>query len=630
MFCTTFYSYKGGVGRTLALANIAVLLAKKGKRVLVVDFDLEAPGLTNMTPFSNAKGKSGVVDFICDYIDNSKVPVAADYIHSCNLVDPNVQGTSATLTLDVMPAGCSDAGYTARFSGVDWKSLYADRNGFLLMEDLRAQWAKAGYEYVLIDSRTGHTDIGGICTRQLPDAVVVVFFPNEQNLFGLKEVVEGVRHTGGRPKKIDLLFVASRVPKLDDEYGVLRNWLARFKNELEYDDDQLLLIEHYDSLMLLDQEMFVLKRSTSGLARQYNILCDHIVQLNMGDADGALGYARAARDQLQESRARKRSEAGGDPTAEIVERLTKIGDQHPQDYVVQHALAVAFWLGNEAELAAKAADRGIAVIGETKTSGEPDSLLPAKLYLLRIRISNLLGDIQPALESAFGILKEPEASVVMVADALATIANHDPESLPKLGAIPAIETAKPERLLAIAKRLSTTQHASETAAAIASLAVADNDRGWITSDDAFELVMIFIPGRRFDLAVQASEYVKGDEFIAYANSFNRAIANWGLKGTPDVEAFSDVIARKKMFEYKAPNFMQCVALSYAVVGDVEQSRSQAHAAIEAIRSDAHRREFSCWTFQNVSQAEFEKHCNDIIAFAEGRGSEPEVVRVGSN
>ena len=41
----TFYSFKGGVGRTMALANVAALLAKWGYSVLVVDWDLEAPGL---------------------------------------------------------------------------------------------------------------------------------------------------------------------------------------------------------------------------------------------------------------------------------------------------------------------------------------------------------------------------------------------------------------------------------------------------------------------------------------------------------------------------------------------------------------------------------------------------------
>lgn len=41
----TFYSYKGGTGRTMALANVAWILAANGHRVLAVDWDLEAPGL---------------------------------------------------------------------------------------------------------------------------------------------------------------------------------------------------------------------------------------------------------------------------------------------------------------------------------------------------------------------------------------------------------------------------------------------------------------------------------------------------------------------------------------------------------------------------------------------------------
>jgi MinD-like ATPase involved in chromosome partitioning or flagellar assembly len=44
----TFYSYKGGVGRTMALANVAVQLSRKGSRVLMVDWDLEGPGLVNL------------------------------------------------------------------------------------------------------------------------------------------------------------------------------------------------------------------------------------------------------------------------------------------------------------------------------------------------------------------------------------------------------------------------------------------------------------------------------------------------------------------------------------------------------------------------------------------------------
>ena len=39
----TFYSFKGGVGRTMALINAAAILAGRGRRVLMIDFDLEAP-----------------------------------------------------------------------------------------------------------------------------------------------------------------------------------------------------------------------------------------------------------------------------------------------------------------------------------------------------------------------------------------------------------------------------------------------------------------------------------------------------------------------------------------------------------------------------------------------------------
>ena len=51
----TFYSYKGGTGRTMALANVAWILAANGKRVLVADWDLESPGLHRFfDPFIDA------------------------------------------------------------------------------------------------------------------------------------------------------------------------------------------------------------------------------------------------------------------------------------------------------------------------------------------------------------------------------------------------------------------------------------------------------------------------------------------------------------------------------------------------------------------------------------------------
>src|ERR1700674_4298959 len=67
----TFYSYKGGTGRSMALANVAWILASQGKRVLMIDWDLEAPGLHRyFHPFIRDKYLSaspGLVDWVLDY-----------------------------------------------------------------------------------------------------------------------------------------------------------------------------------------------------------------------------------------------------------------------------------------------------------------------------------------------------------------------------------------------------------------------------------------------------------------------------------------------------------------------------------------------------------------------------------
>src|SRR5688500_1566192 len=67
----TFYSYKGGVGRSMALANTGVILAQWGYRVLMIDFDLEAPGLekffSSLVDIPKVREQKGIVDFLSDY-----------------------------------------------------------------------------------------------------------------------------------------------------------------------------------------------------------------------------------------------------------------------------------------------------------------------------------------------------------------------------------------------------------------------------------------------------------------------------------------------------------------------------------------------------------------------------------
>lgn len=182
----TFYSYKGGVGRTMALANVATLLARWGRRVLVVDFDLEAPGLERYfaaLPKDAARTeRPGVVDMLLSLQDRRPC------LWQDALIRLDIDGGRGCLHL--ISAGRDDGAYIRRAQSLNYDVLFADetlRFGDALI-DLRRQWQQE-YDYVLIDSRTGISDIGGICTILFPDVLVLLFTANDQSVQGCADVI---------------------------------------------------------------------------------------------------------------------------------------------------------------------------------------------------------------------------------------------------------------------------------------------------------------------------------------------------------------------------------------------------------------------------------------------------------
>lgn len=59
---TTFYSYKGGVGRTTLLANVGAILARRGRRVVLWDLDLEAPGMHRIPGLEHESARRGFLE----------------------------------------------------------------------------------------------------------------------------------------------------------------------------------------------------------------------------------------------------------------------------------------------------------------------------------------------------------------------------------------------------------------------------------------------------------------------------------------------------------------------------------------------------------------------------------------
>jgi cellulose biosynthesis protein BcsQ len=199
----TFYSYKGGVGRTMALANVACQLANKhGRDVIVVDWDLEAPGLHYYYRYQDEdlQERKGLLDYLLDFAaevakgEDGREPLLDDYLMELKSEErEKIRFGSVRL----MPCGRMDGDYMARVQAMDWGRFYGEQEGFRIVETLKARWRKAA-DLILIDARAGQADIGATPTIQVPDAVVLLFTANRQNVQGVAEIA---RHLKRHPDR---------------------------------------------------------------------------------------------------------------------------------------------------------------------------------------------------------------------------------------------------------------------------------------------------------------------------------------------------------------------------------------------------------------------------------------------
>ena len=223
----TFYSYKGGVGRSFALANIAVILAQWGFRVLAVDWDIEAPGLHHYYADLKPQFGAGVLDFIDTCARDAEVSWQ-DYASHVPLPD-------ASGRLFLMPAALGGgADYTARVQTLDWDALYSDCDFGNKLEALRADWVRQ-FDFVLVDSRTGVTDFSGLTTAQLPDTLAFLFTANNQSLSGCSDIAHrALRARADMPLDRPALIPMPIPARFDirEEYDRAQLWKARFVTEL--------------------------------------------------------------------------------------------------------------------------------------------------------------------------------------------------------------------------------------------------------------------------------------------------------------------------------------------------------------------------------------------------------------
>lgn len=232
----TFFSFKGGVGRTMALANCGFAAAMNGARVLVMDWDLEAPGLPyyfrgliDQHGARDIRRAKGILDLFWGWQEAVDSAETADALIKrlepyrshrifAGCVNPLVDHSRLPRTgkLDVITAGAPLIGgsakltYAEALSRFNWSDFFQKRAGGNLIHQL-GQWCRQNYDLVLIDSRTGLADVAGICTMQIPDQVYLCFVFNRQNIDGTAQVANSIVAAQG--DQIKVRVVPMRVSK---------------------------------------------------------------------------------------------------------------------------------------------------------------------------------------------------------------------------------------------------------------------------------------------------------------------------------------------------------------------------------------------------------------------------------
>jgi MinD-like ATPase involved in chromosome partitioning or flagellar assembly len=185
----TFYSFKGGVGRTTALVSCAWQIARSGKRAVAVDLDLEAPGLGLLLEAGSVRG---VLDAIVDHLAIGSFSL--DGLHA----PAQALGARDAASVEVFPAGELNDTFLEKLARLDFVGagpVIAETRSPVeialtaLLGKIRSTLKP---DYILIDARAGLHDLAGLSLHGLAHVDVLVSRATEQGYRGLDVTVQAL------------------------------------------------------------------------------------------------------------------------------------------------------------------------------------------------------------------------------------------------------------------------------------------------------------------------------------------------------------------------------------------------------------------------------------------------------
>ena len=214
----TFYSLRGGVGRSTALAYTARILASRGRTVLCVDMDLEAPGLAALFgKETEIREGQGLLSILLA-LDQGERPDIRNHILRISETDE----------LYCLPAGLPDANYARLLNFIDPGAWYREeRNPLRELMQMLGSDLPFKPDVILLDARTGITPLNGPLLFDLADLAIIVFFPHPQARMGTGALVRALlaadtQRPGERltpePRFLVSPIPASKAPEVVERY----------------------------------------------------------------------------------------------------------------------------------------------------------------------------------------------------------------------------------------------------------------------------------------------------------------------------------------------------------------------------------------------------------------------------
>jgi Tfp pilus assembly protein PilF/cellulose biosynthesis protein BcsQ len=313
----------------MALINVAAILVGRGRRVLAIDLDLEAPGISYLLKQEHNSPVPGFMDLILNFfVEKSDSAIAKNsdpsaYLEYTGELQVPEKMNKKGGTLRIMPAGKLDSQYEQRRQSVDLHRLYEEKKGKPLMMRLRHVIIESGqFDYVLIDSRTGFSDEAGISVRDLGDHLIVLHGLNRQNVEGTVRFIEQVRKTLDPAKALELEFVATPIPIGEDDLCDAR--MSEAERRFGEAWGKTVKIRHripYHPRLALDEEPAIFRRTQGPLHDAYMGIEECVRTMNHDTIADWAGRAQAAVKASKNDEAvdcfREAANLGGAPIAMI-------------------------------------------------------------------------------------------------------------------------------------------------------------------------------------------------------------------------------------------------------------------------------------------------------------------------